>query len=60
MWIIVKTKKNCVVKNLKANLKKLFSIEPFIYSPKILQQNIVGNKFKEKNYYIRKLHNYIS
>ena len=49
MWIIVKTKKNCVVKNLKANLKKLFSIEPFIYSPKILQQNIVGNKFKEKN-----------
>ena len=57
MWIIVKTKKNCVIKNLKANLKKLFSIEPFIYSPKILQQNIVGNKFKEKNYYI--LGNYI-
>ena len=59
MWIIVKTKKNCVVKNLKANLKKLFSIEP-LYIHQNLQQNIVGNKFKEKLLYIWKSHNYIS
>ena len=48
MWIIVKIKKNCVIENLKANLKNLFSAEPVLYSPKILQQNIIGNKFKER------------
>jgi len=57
MWVVVKIKKNCVIENLKANLKNLFSAEPVLYSPKILQQNIIGNKFKEKNHYI--LGNYI-
>ena len=57
MWVFIKKKKNCMVKHLKSNLKKLFSAEPLVYSPKILQYNIIGNKFKEKNYYV--LGNYI-
>ena len=57
MWVVIKKKKNCMVKHLKSNLKKLFSAEPLVYSPKILQYNIIGNKFKEKNYYV--LGNYI-
>ena len=57
MWVVVKTKKNCVIKNLKVNLKKIFSFEPLIYSPKILQQIVIGNKYIERNHYI--LGNYI-
>ena len=57
MWVVVKTKKNCAIKNLKVNLKKIFSFEPLIYSPKILKQIVIGNKYIERNHHI--LGNYI-
>lgn len=57
MWTIIRIKKNYDIKNLKLNLKKLLLVEPKLYSPKILQQNIDGNKFRTKNHYI--LGNYI-
>lgn len=57
MWTIVKIKKNYNIAALKASLKNLLSAKPTIYSPKILQQSIRGNKFHSKNHYI--LGNYI-
>lgn len=57
MWTVVKIKKNYNVKNLKSNLKNLFLFSPEIYSPKILQQEIRGNKFYKKSNYI--LGNYL-
>ena len=57
MWTIVKIKKNYKVLNLKNNLKKLLVSNPKVYSPKILQQTVKGNKFYSKNYYI--LGNYL-
>ena len=57
MWTIVKIKKNYNVLNLKNHLKKMLVSDPKIYSPKILQQTIKGNKFYTKNYYI--LGNYL-
>ena len=57
MWTVVKIKKNYNVKNFKSNLKNLFLVCPEIYSPKILQQEIRGNKFYKKSNYI--LGNYL-
>tara|TARA_B100001093_G_scaffold114022_1_gene106307 strand:+ start:901 stop:1401 length:501 start_codon:yes stop_codon:yes gene_type:complete len=57
MWTVVKIKKNYNVKNFKSNLKNLFLVCPEIYSPKILQQEVRGNKFYKKSNYI--LGNYL-
>tara|TARA_A100001388_G_C28524359_1_gene382552 strand:+ start:94 stop:594 length:501 start_codon:yes stop_codon:yes gene_type:complete len=57
MWIVVKIKKNCIFSNLKSSIKKILLSDPILYSPKIKQQNIVGNKFYQKNFYL--LGNYI-
>ena len=57
MWTVVKIKKNYNVQNFKSNLKNLFLVCPEIYSPKILQQEIRGNKFYKKSNYI--LGNYL-
>jgi hypothetical protein len=57
MWIVVKIKKNYNTSNLKINLKKLLLSSAKLYSPKILQQTIKGNKYYDKNYYI--LRNYL-
>ena len=52
MWTVVKINKNCNIKDLEINLNNLFADKPIIYSPKILQQIIKGNKFYNKNHYI--------
>ncbi len=52
MWAVVKLKKNCNIEDLRINLKNLFLAQPILYSPKILKQNIKGNKFQNKNHYI--------
>ncbi len=57
MWTVVKIKKNYCVKNLKSNLKNLLLASPEIYSPKIIQQEVRGNKFYNKTNYI--LGNYL-
>ena len=57
MWTVVKIKKDYNVKNFKSNLKNLFLVCPEIYSPKILQQEVRGNKFYKKSNYI--LGNYL-
>ena len=57
MWTVVKIKKNYNVKNFKSNHKNLFLVCPEIYSPKILQQEVRGNKFYKKSNYI--LGNYL-
>jgi len=57
MWTIIKIKKNYNFNSLKIGLKKLLVSSPKIYSPKILEQTIKGNKFYNKNCYI--LGNYL-
>lgn len=52
MWTVIKIKKNYNFNALKVNLKKLLVSSPKIYSPKILEQTIKGNKFQNKNCYI--------
>jgi len=50
MWLIIKIKKDCIIKNLKANLQKMLSSEAKLYSPKIFRQIVKGNKFKVMDY----------
>ena len=57
MWTVIKIKKNYNFNSLKIGLKKLLVSSPKIYSPKILEQTIKGNKFYNKNCYI--LGNYL-
>ena len=57
MWLILKIKKNCIHKELNLNLKKMLESDPIFYSPKILKEVIIGNKFKKKEFFI--LGNYL-